>query len=114
MNEIIEFFKKWGIIMTTVFSLCAVWNSCGTTGRLDRTNKYIQSLEKRIQYNDSISRERNAIEREISNFEIAREVVYTNNAIVRTTERPDDVMNSYTNKIKDLQEKLNKIKNAGK
>ena len=71
-------------------------------------------MEMTNNYNDSINREIQAIEREISNLEIAREVVYTNNAIVRTTERPDDVMNNYNKKIKDLTEKLNKIKNVRK
>ena len=114
MNNIIEFFKKWGIIMATVFSLCAMWNSCGTTGRLDRTNKYIQSLERSIHDNDSIAMERSSIEREISNNEIAFRVVYDNNSIVRTAARPDDVMNKYSEKIKELQDKLNKLKDAGK
>jgi ribosomal protein S3 len=51
-----------------------------------------------------------AILLKINALEIAREVVYTNNAIVRTTERPDDVINKYNNQIKELQEKLSNVK----
>jgi hypothetical protein len=42
-------------------------------------------------------------------LETAREVVYTNNAIVRTVARPDDVMNNYSQKIKALQLKKEKL-----
>ena len=41
-----------------------------------------------------------------------QEIVYTNNAIVRTTARPDDVMNEYSKKINELQKKLDKLKNG--
>ncbi len=114
MDKIIDFFKKWGIMLTAIFSLCAMYNSCGVTTKLDRMNKNVISLEKNIIYNDSLDREINIIQNEISQNEIALKVVYDQNTIVRTTARPDDVMNGYTTKIKDLQDKLNKLKNARK
>jgi len=47
---------------------------------------------------------------EIVSLETARRVVYDNNTIVRTTARPDDVMNDYDKKIKELYKKLQAIK----
>lgn len=42
-------------------------------------------------------------------LETARRVVYDQNTIVRTTKRPDDVMNEYDAKIKELRKKLNAL-----
>lgn len=112
MNTIRDFLNKWGLIMLVIFTVLTFFNTCGVKTKLDSLNKKVQTLEKSINYNDSINIEINSIEREISNIEVAREVLYTNNAIVRTVQRPDDVMNAYNKKIKDLQEKLKIIKNA--
>lgn len=84
-------------------------NTCNTQNHVEKLEKKVTSLEQNINHNDSLDREINAIEREIATLETAREVVYTNNAIVRTTTRPDDVMNSYTEKIKELQNKRKKL-----
>lgn len=85
------------------------FNTCNTQNHVEKLEKKITSLEQNINYNDSLDREINAIEREIATLETAREVVYTNNAIVRTATRPDDAMNSYTEKIKELQNKREKL-----
>jgi hypothetical protein len=45
-------------------------------------------------------------------YQTAREVVYTNNAIVRQVTRPDDIMNQYTTKVEELRKKLDKLKNG--
>ena len=112
MDSIQTFLSKWGIIILIVFSLLTFFNTCGVKGKVDRLDKKVVSLETKIHYNDSINTEISSVEQEIANLEVAREVVYTTNAIVRTAIRPDDVMNTYSQKIKILQEKLNKIKNA--
>lgn len=114
MNAITGFLNKWGLTILVVLAILTMFNTCGVKSKVERLDKNVQKMEMTNNYNDSINREIQAIEREISNLEIAREVVYTNNAIVRTTERPDDVMNNYNKKIKDLTEKLNKIKNVRK
>jgi hypothetical protein len=43
---------------------------------------------------------------EIEGYEISKRMLYDQNAIVRTTVRPDDRMNEYDKKIKELQEKI--------
>ncbi len=114
MKTITEFLNKWGLTILVVFALMTTISTCGVKGKVERLDKKVQKLETTLNYNDSINSEIQTIEREISNLEIAREVVYTNNAIVRTSERPDDVMNNYNKKIKELTDKLNKIKDARK
>ncbi len=114
MNAITGFLNKWGLTILVVMSLSIFMNTCGTKSKIEKLDKKVQSMELTINENDSINREISSIEREISNLEIAREVVYTNNTIVRTEKRPDDVMNDYSTKIKELTMKLNKIKDARK
>jgi len=114
MEVINKFIGKWGLLLAIIFSLCAMWNSCGTTGKIQTLNKTIISLKSDMNYNDSLDREIASIEREISKNEIALRVVYDNNTVVRTTARPDDIMNQYTKDIKKLQEILEKLKNARK
>lgn len=108
MEQINKFVTKYGMIILIIFSLLNFFNSCGTKSSIKQTNKRIDNVIKR----DSLNMEIQSIEKEIVILKTAREVVYTNNAIVRTTARPDDVMNDYSKKIDELQKKLDKLKNG--
>lgn len=108
MEQINKFVTKYGVIILIIFSLLNFFNSCGTKSSIKQTNKRIDNVIKR----DSLNMEIQSIEKEIVILKTAREVVYTNNAIVRTTARPDDVMNDYSKKIDELQKKLDKLKNG--
>ncbi len=114
MDNVLEFFKKWGLLLTVIFSLSAAWNSCGITNKIIKQEKSISSLRSEIAFNDSLNRLISETEREISENQVAYRVVYDNNCIVRTTARPDDVMNGYITNIKELQNKLNTLKNVRK
>jgi PBP1b-binding outer membrane lipoprotein LpoB len=109
MEKIHNFINKWGLTISLVLIIAIFFNGCSVKSHTERLERKITSLEKQINYNDSLNREINSIEREISMLETAREVVYTNNAIVRTVARPDDVMNNYSQKIKALQLKKEKL-----
>ena len=108
MEKINKILGKYGIIMLLVFSIMTFFNTCGTKSSIKQTNKRIDAVIER----DSLNMEILSVEREISILETSREIVYTNNAIVRTTARPDDVMNDYSKKINELQKKLDKLKNG--
>lgn len=108
MEKINKILGKYGIIMLLVFSIMTFFNTCGTKSSIKQTNKRIDAVIER----DSLNMEILSVEREISILETSREIVYTNNAIVRTTARPDDVMNEYSKKINELQKKLDKLKNG--
>ncbi len=114
MSNILTFLNKWGLIITILFCIAIFFNTCGVKGNQEQLEKKVKSLEQTIAFNDSINKEINSVEREILMYETAREIVYTNNAIVRTTERPDDVMNEYGQKIKALQIKREKLNAARK
>jgi len=114
MNIILTFLSKWGNLITILLILTITFSTCGVKGHVERLEKKVVSLEQQINYNDSINREVQSVEREISMLETSREVVYTSNAIVRTATRPDDVMNEYSQKIKTLYQKRDKLNAARK
>jgi len=115
MKKILDFLNNYGILILILLGLFIILNTCGTKGNIERAGRRIDKLEKTISTTDSIlalkiSSDKMEILLKINALEIAREVVYTNNAIVRTTTRPDDVINNYNNQIKELQEKLKNVK----
>ena len=107
-----EFINKWGLVIITFLTLMIFFNTCGTKSKIEKLEKKVVSLEKTINFNDSIINEISTIDREILMYETSREVVYNWNAIVRTAERPDDVMNKYNSKISELQKQKQKLKNV--
>ncbi len=114
MKKALEFINKYGMLILIIIGMIVLLNTCGTNGNINKTGKRIDKLENAVSKTDSIlslkiSTEKMDILLKINALEIAREVVYTNNAIVRTTERPDDVINGYNTKIKDLEEKLKNV-----
>jgi hypothetical protein len=115
MKKILDFINKYGFLILILIGIGIIFNTCGGKGGVTTQSRRIDRLEKTIKSLDStlslkISSEKMDILLKINALEIAREVVYTNNAIVRTTTRPDDVINSYNNQIKELQEKLKNTK----
>lgn len=115
MKKILDFLNKYGTLVLILLGLTIILNTCGTKGNIERTGRRIDKLEKTISITDSIlslkiSSDKMEILLKVNALEIAREVVYTNNAIIRTTERPDDVINKYNTQIKELQEKLKNVK----
>lgn len=103
-----EFLKKWGILIITLLNVMIFFSTCGTKSKIEKLEKRFNT----VLYNDSIQSEISSVEREILLNETSREVVYNWNAVVRTTERPDDVMNKYNLKIKELEKQKEKLKNA--
>jgi hypothetical protein len=112
MEKINQILGKHGVLILVVFTLLTFINTCGTKGKIQQSNKRIDQLERTIREKDSLNAEIQAIQREINMYQTAREVVYTNNAIVRQVTRPDDVMNDYSAKIDDLRKKLDRVKNG--
>lgn len=115
MKKLLDFINKFGTIIIIALGLLIFMNTCGTKSNIERTGRRIDKLEQSVNKTDSIltlkiSSDKMDILLKINALEIAREVVYTNNAIVRTAERPDDVINKYNAQIKDLQEKLKNVK----
>ena len=109
-----DFINKWGLAIITFFSVMIFFSTCGTKSKIEKLEKKVISLENTIHFNDSIDREISNIDREVLMYETSREVVYNWNAIVRTAERPDDVMNKYNSKIGELSKQKERLKNVKK
>ncbi len=109
MENILSYINKWGMAAMLFLGIIIFFNTCGVKGNNEKLESRVKSFEEKIMFNDSLNMEITSVEREISLYETAREVVYTNNAIVRTVERPDDIMNKYSIKIKELQTKKEKL-----
>lgn len=115
MKKALEFLNKYGILILIIIGLAVFMNTCGTKGNISKNGKRLDKIEKSILVTDSIislkiSSEKMDILLKINALEIAREVVYSENAVVRQVTRPDDVINKYNTQIKELQEKLKVIK----
>lgn len=108
MKSILSFLEKnFKTIVLVLFSLI-MFHHCSLNGKLKQQVKTNEQLAEKIyvlEKND-ITREELEVLLEIHSLETARRVVYDNNTIVRTTQRPDDVMNQYDVKIKELKSKL--------
>lgn len=112
MNVITDFMNKWGTTIMVFLGLIVFFNTCGTQGKITSLKKEVSALKEEIHYNDSIEQEIRIIENEIKMNETCRQILYDWNAVVRTVNRPDDIMNQYSQKITELQKKLENTKNA--
>lgn len=114
MDKILAFLNKFGTLILILLGLLILVSTCNSCGAIEKTNKKIVAVEKVIIKQDSIisgmpSNTKLDILLKINALEISKEIVFTNNSIVRTTVRPDDVMNNYDKQIKELQEKLKHV-----
>lgn len=97
------------ILFLVGFSMC---KSCGAEKEQSKNRKALDTLNKQINVKFYTKEEIDKkfdnlqIAIQIEGYEISKRMLYDNNAIVRTTMRPDDQMNVYDQKIKDLREKI--------
>ena len=115
MDKILQLLNKYGILIIIIIGLILMIDTCGTKSVNEKNGKKVDRLEKTILKQDSILNTKTSKEQldfllQINALDIEREVVYTNNAIVRTSERPDDAINRYAKLKQDLQEKLKNAK----
>ena len=115
MKKILELTTEYGTFILLVFVLLIFIDTCGVKSSVEKVSKRQDKLERTVDTTNTIlsqkiSSEKMDILLKINALEIEREVVYTNNAIVRTSVRPDDIMNKYSSEIKLLEEKLKTTK----
>lgn len=116
MKKVSELLNKYFIYAIWAFlfvSLIVNFRSCGVNKEnrklreeINVQSQEIDSLENRIN-TDIYSKEELDLRMEILGYEVSKRMLYDNNAIVRTTVRPDDRMNEYDQKIKELRDQLN-------
>lgn len=86
--------KSW--IISLVVLLLVFFQTCST-------NKRISTLERTVAKTSQESNEKVINEFKKEGFRISKRFLYDNNAIIRTTVRPDDRMNQYDEEIKKLE-----------
>ena len=115
MNKVSTLLNKYFIYAIWAFlfvSLIVNFRSCGVVKENKKVKdeviilqNEVDSLENTITTN-IYTKEELDVRMEILGYEISKRMLYDQNAIVRTTVRPDDRMNEYDQKIKELVEKL--------
>lgn len=100
----------WAIYAFLFMSVLNTCNGCKTDKEASRIRKDLDSLSVNFdKFKSNVyTKDQLDIQMEINGYEVSKRMLYDQNAIVRTTIRPDDRMNEYDLKIKDLREKLRK------
>lgn len=98
-------YAVWGIFMLSILGSI---RGCGATRENGRLRKEISDLTRSVDSLSSkvYSKEQTDIRLEILGLEVSKRILYDQNAIVRTTLRPDDRMNEYDKQMELLRKKL--------
>jgi hypothetical protein len=91
-----------------IFSLLGNFRSCGTNSEVRKLKNEVSELNHKVDsLNSSIyTKTELDIRMSIEGYEVSKRMLYDQNAIVRTIVRPDDRMNEYDSKIKELRSKI--------
>jgi hypothetical protein len=111
-KELIENILKYFVVALIVL---ISFKSCSTQKRINR--EVIPRLKDMTERVERIENETLALDEveliiEIIGYDISYRMLYDNNLVIRSTRRPDDIMNDYTQKRKQLVKKLNTLKSG--
>ena len=110
-----EKFKKNIQFIILGLLCCTFFYTCSTNSKTNKLYKQNKVLTTQV---DSLTNELNTIKNstisseelqtrlELEGYKTSARNLYYNNAIVRTKERPDDIMRQYQEKIDELTKKL--------
>lgn len=112
MNNFLNRFMVYAVWVMLALTMINGCNSCSTSKEVNKMRKELDTLEVgytnlqnsiKTQY---YTKEQMDVRMSIEGYEVSKRMLYDQNAIVRTVARPDDRMNEYDLKIKELREKL--------
>lgn len=105
-------FVMFAIYLLLIITMVNGCNGCSSQKENVKMRKEVDSLNTTVELlkAQTYAKKELDIRMEIEGYEISKRMLYDQNAIVRTTVRPDDMMNKYDQKIKELQEKLQQSK----
>jgi hypothetical protein len=120
INLLMNGHKRLFFITVTLFVFTLIGNlqNCSIK-KIEKNNQKIikeelsnleKSLLTKIDSLEKINSELLSLIFEREGYRISRRMLYENNAIIRSALRPDDLMNSYLQKEKELEDKIKKIK----
>jgi PBP1b-binding outer membrane lipoprotein LpoB len=95
--------------------LVILFKTCGTSKLVKRevvpnTNATVVKVDSTA--NLTVTQEELELMIEIIGYDISYRMLFDNNQVIRTTKRPDDIMNEYVQKKTELTKKLKKVKDA--
>lgn len=95
----------WALLAVSVMNAC---NGCNSSRKEASIRKAVDSLQTQVSIMSSKIYDKDELDvrMSIEGYEVSKRMLYDQNAIVRTVQRPDDRMNEYDAKIKQLREKL--------
>ena len=113
-NALHNFLRKWGLVIVLFLSLMTMMSTCSAKNSMKReatksmqydsaTYADIQELNREVELLQ--------VQSEISSLELAKRIVYDQNAIVRSKTRPDDVIRGYDEELAKLYKKRETLLN---
>jgi len=104
---------KYAIYVIYVIGLISIMNyfrGCGTSSENIRMRKEVKALTEQVDslQENTFSKKDQELLYQLEGYKISKRMLYDNNAIVRTTVRPDDRMNEYDIEIGKIEKKLRK------
>lgn len=108
LNENLPKGANIGIIIIALLSVMAFFKSCGSQKEDVRMRKQLVEVSAEL---DSVqahtySKQELDLRMKLQGLEISKNILYDQNAIVRTTVRPDDKMNEYDEEISKTRKEL--------
>lgn len=106
-----EFIKKNFNIIIVFLMLLVLMVTCSQNSKLGKMQKNMQTIKDSTYTKTQIDKkfEVQKLNNEINGYKISYRMLYDNNSVIRTKERPDDIMNNYVTKINQLETRKNEI-----
>lgn len=110
-----EKFKQNISYFTLVLLCCTFLYTCSTHRGVNKVTKETKALSSKIEKQDStisktVSEDMLKLLIELEGLKISKRNLYDQNAIIRTTVRPDDRMNEYDQEMAEIRKKLENLK----
>jgi hypothetical protein len=104
--KVFETINKFGLTAVLLMLMLSTCNTCNMRRDIAAVSERADSLQ--LQLNKVYTKEELDARMEVQGLETSKRMLYDQNAIVRTTVRPDDRMNEYDQQIKALEKKFKK------
>jgi hypothetical protein len=111
LNIALPKYMIYVIYVIGIFTVLNYFRGCSTSKEDVRMRKAVTELSAEIDTLDAntYSKKELDLKLQIEGIRTSKRTLYDNNAIVRTTVRPDDRMNEYDQKIDKLKKELDAI-----
>lgn len=107
LNENLPKIANYTVILIGILSIFSFFRGCSYKKEQTKIKKELILLNDNM-LNNYYTKDEFDTKLEIEGYEISKRMLYDNNAIIRTSIRPDDRMNEYDQKIKELENNLQK------